>query len=93
MHSNLSNQIVAERVRTLAARVVDLRSEFEAQLRALARVEGLLEKPRARDDQWARAMMEALRQELTGMCTSNKNIRGVLEELTKDARRSIEPAV
>src|SRR5436190_24083592 len=75
-----------ELMKVIAARVVDLRSEFEAQLRAVARLEEQLRKIGAGKDEGSPQLEDVLRRALVDMVTNNANIRGVLTELSKDAR-------
>jgi hypothetical protein len=69
------------KVTTVAPRVVDLRAEFEAQLRAVARLEHQLTRTVAGKDQDSRELTEAVRREAAEMLTNNKSIRDVLTEL------------
>jgi len=66
---------------TVAPRVVDLRSEFEAQLRSLGRLEHQLTKSVAGRDPANRELSDVLRRELEEMFKNNQNIRDVLVEL------------
>ena len=71
-------------VRVVAARVLDLRAEFEAQLRAVARLEDQLQKSgSATDARWPN-LEEVLRRELAEMLRNNSNIRAVLTDLASD---------
>ena len=69
----------------VVARVLDLRAEFEAQLRAVARVEEQLRKSVAAADPANRDLAEVLRRELTEMFTNNSNIRDILVALAADS--------
>ena len=82
----MSNLGGFDRVRIVAARVVDLRSEFEAQLRAAARLEAHLQESDRGDHASMRTLEDAVRRELSGMLTNNTNIRTVLKELGKDVQ-------
>jgi hypothetical protein len=70
----------------MAARVTDLRAEFEAQLRAVSRIEQHLQKTHTVTDESWGALDDALRRSLGEMRVNNANIRDVLQELTRDAR-------
>jgi hypothetical protein len=61
--------------------VLDLRSEFEAQLRAVARLEAHLAKSSGRKDAATQELSDVLVRELREMLKNNQNIRGVLCEL------------
>jgi hypothetical protein len=75
----------AETFKSVVARLMDLRAEFEAQLRAVARIEERLQhNPRLTDDNWL-ALEEVLQRALTEMRANNASIRGVLDELVADA--------
>jgi len=75
----------AETFRSMVARLVDLRAEFEAQLRAVARIEERLhQNPRLTDANWL-ALEEVLQRAVTEMVVNNASIRGVLDELVADA--------
>jgi hypothetical protein len=74
----------ADLVRVVAARVVDLRAEFEAQLRAVGRVEEQLRKVDPARDESASRLSDVLQRELREMLTNNRNIRTVLNDLVKD---------
>lgn len=65
----------------VATHVLDLRSEFEAQLRAIARLEAQLAKSSSRKDPANQELSDVLRRELHEMLNKNKNIRDVLCEL------------
>jgi hypothetical protein len=69
----------------VALRVMDLRSEFEAQLRAVLRLEEQLRKTKAGKDHGGRDLVHAVQRELTEMLTNNANIRNVLSELAVEA--------
>ena len=75
----------------VASRVVDLRAEFEAQLRAVSRLEEQLRKSRIGKDADRRTLEEVLGRELTEMLTNNRNIRDVLEQLAADTQRPATP--
>jgi hypothetical protein len=75
----------ADAFRSVVARLVDLRAEFEAQLRAVARIEERLQQnPRLTDANWL-ALEEVLQRALTEMVANNASIRGVLDEVVADA--------
>jgi hypothetical protein len=71
-------------LRLVATRIVDLRAEFEAQLRAVGHVEDQLRKLDASNDDRARRSVETLRRDLTDMLANNLNIREVLTDLAKE---------
>ena len=75
----------------VASRVVDLRAEFEAQLRAVSRLEEQLRKTRIGKDADRRTLEEVLGRELTEMLTNNRNIHDVLEQLAADTQRPATP--
>ena len=62
-------------------RVIDLRSELEAQLRAIARLEEQLARSRRGDGPSTADLSDVLRRELAEMLLNNRNIRDVLLEL------------
>ena len=62
-------------------RVVDLRSELEAQLRAIARLEEQLARRYNSAGTANAELSEVLRRELAEMLQNNQNIRDVLFEL------------
>ena len=66
---------------TMIPRVIDLRSEFEAQLRAIARLHGQLTKSLSGKDPANLELARVLSSELSTMLKNNKNIRDVLVEL------------
>jgi hypothetical protein len=68
-------------LRVIAARTVDLRAEFEAQLRAVGRVEEQLQRIESPKEDSARRLGEALQREVTQMLLNNRNIRTVLKDL------------
>lgn len=68
----------------VGARVLDLRAEFEAQLRAVGRVEDQLRRLNIVKDDRSHRLAEALQHDLTEMLTNNQNIRAVLDDLIKD---------
>ena len=82
----MATDVRAELIRVVAARVLDLRAEFEAQLRAVVRLEDDLGKAASRKGEDGRRFEDALRRALAEMLTNNKSIRDVLTELTKDAQ-------
>jgi hypothetical protein len=63
--------------------VTDLPAEFEAQLRAVTRLEEQLRKSNGRDA--SGELAKAVRRELSEMLTNNTNIRNVLNELAAEA--------
>jgi hypothetical protein len=69
----------------VALRVVDLRAEFEAQLRAVMRLEEQLRKANGGNADSNRNLANAVRRELAEMLTNNANIRNVLNELAIEA--------
>ena len=76
-------------VPAVAPRVIDLRSEFEAQLRAVARLEHQLTRTVAGRDPDCRDLTEAVSRELAEMLINNKNIRDVLTELAAEVNASV----
>ena len=76
----------ADLLRVIAARVLDLRAEFEAQLRAVAHIEEALRRAdTGTDDRWRR-LDDTLQRQLSEMLGNNSNIRTVLNDLSRDAR-------
>jgi hypothetical protein len=75
-----------DRMRAIATRALDLRAEFEAQLRAVQRLENALRRAHGRDDARTR-LDETLEQALTEMLENNRNIRTVLDDISQDAQR------
>jgi hypothetical protein len=76
----------ADLLRVIAARVLDLRAEFEAQLRAVAHIEEALRRAdTGNDDRWRR-LDDTLQRRLSEMLGNNSNIRTVLNDLSRDAR-------
>jgi hypothetical protein len=76
----------ADLLRVIAARVLDLRAEFEAQLRAVAHIEEALRRADpGNDDRWRR-LDDTLQRHLSEMLGNNSNIRTVLNDLSRDAR-------
>ena len=65
-------------------RVLDLRAEFEAQLRAVARVEEQLRKSQGAKDPPMEDLAKVLRRELAEMFANNTNIRDILIALAGD---------
>jgi hypothetical protein len=65
----------------IATHVLDLRSEFEAQLRAVARLEAQLTKSSGRRDAASQELADVLLRELREMLKNNQNIRDVLWDL------------
>jgi hypothetical protein len=62
----------------VALRALDLRSEFEAQVRALMRLEEQSRKASSGQDKGGRELKRVLRHELNEMLQNNRNIRDVL---------------
>ena len=81
----MKNHRPGDQTKIVALRVMDLRSEFEAQLRAVSRLEDQLRKTRDGVDVDGRALADAIRRELAEMLNNNANIRSVLHELASDA--------
>jgi hypothetical protein len=65
----------------VALRALDLRSEFEAQARALTRLEEQIRKTSSGQDKGGRDLKRVLRHELTEMLQNDRNIRDVLAQL------------
>jgi hypothetical protein len=59
------------------ARVLNLRSEFEAQLRAVARLEEQFRKTDGANDERWRRLDQLPRRELTEKLANNANVRSV----------------
>jgi hypothetical protein len=76
----------ADLVRVIAARVLDLRAEFEAQIRAVSHIEDALRRAEGGDDERWRRVDDILQRELAAMLANNRNIRTVLNDLSSDAR-------
>jgi len=70
----------------LTPRLVDLRSEFEAQLRAVERLDEQLRRRGSGTPAAARDFARALLRELNEMLMNNANIRGVLLDLAETAK-------
>ena len=66
-------------------RTVDLRSEFEAQLRAVVRLEEQLRKSREGQDAGGRNLKLVLNRVLAEMLANNVNIREVLMQIEAEA--------
>ena len=64
--------------------LTDLRAQFEAQFRALARAEEHLLKCRTADPQRQRERLKNFRAELKTMSTNNDAIRSVLDQMERD---------
>jgi hypothetical protein len=79
-----ANQASNEAVAVLSARVVDLRSELEAQLRSVVRIEQHLRKARDGGPAPRRQLLDALRSEFAGMLANNGSIKTVLKQLITD---------
>jgi hypothetical protein len=77
----MKNPSVPTETKIVALRVVDLRAEFEAQLRAVCRLEEQLRKTKNGHDQNGRDLARIVRHELTEMLDNNGNVRNVLNEL------------
>jgi hypothetical protein len=69
----------------LATRTIDLRSEFEAQLRAVVRLEEQLRKSREGRDANGRNLKAVLSRVLAEMLANNINIREVLTQIESEA--------
>ena len=69
----------------LATRTIDLRSEFEAQLRAVVRLEEQLRKSREGRDANGRNLKAVLSRVLAEMLANNINIREVLTQIEAEA--------
>jgi hypothetical protein len=70
----------------VALKVIDLRAEFEAQLRALGRLEDQLRKTKSTNSDDRRGLAEVLRRELAEMLANNTSIRTVLTDLSTEGR-------
>ena len=73
------------RTTVIALRVTDVRAEFEAQLRAVARLGEQLRKTNNGKDDTGGSLDKAIRRELAEMLSNNSNIRNVLNELATEA--------
>ena len=71
------------RITTL--RVIDLRSELEAQLRAVLRLEELLRERSAKKNLGGLALRKAIGREVTDMLENNASIRTILTDLANEA--------
>jgi hypothetical protein len=80
----MGNEHRRDLVAAIAPRVSDLRSEFEAQLRAVGRLEQQLQKTLANGDPDGRGLAESLRRGLRDMLDNNLNVRSVLIELATE---------
>jgi hypothetical protein len=69
----------------LATRTIDLRSEFEAQLRAVVRLEEQLRKSRDGRGASGRNLEALLSRVLAEMLANNANIREVLRQIEAEA--------
>ena len=69
----------------LATRTIDLRSEFEAQLRAVVRLEEQLRKSREGRDANGRNLKAVLSRVLAEILANNINIREVLTQIESEA--------
>ena len=76
----------------IAARTLDLRAEFEAQLRAVARLEEQLHRSRTRPDDHGLQLETVLRHELAEMLHNNANIRDVLTQLEAETQPPVVPS-
>ena len=85
----MNNETPRNVITEVAPRVLDLRSEFEAQLCAIGRIEHQLTRTVAGRDPGSRELTEAVRRELSGMLRNNKNINDVLTELAAALDTSI----
>jgi hypothetical protein len=72
----------ADKVRDITARVADLRGEFEAQLRAVSRLEHQVGNTDIGNEDRCRVLEDAVKRELTEMFENNRNIRTVLDDLS-----------
>ena len=81
-----------EQLTMIAARALDLRAEFEAQLRAVVRLEEQLRRSRTSQDGQGLQLETVLRQELVEMLHNNANIRDVLKQLEADTRSPVVPS-
>jgi hypothetical protein len=79
----VANTVRADKTKVIAARIVDLRAEFEAQLRAIVRVEEQLQKTQTSDG-GKRMLEDVVRRELAEMLDNNGSVRAVLNDLAKD---------
>jgi arginine deiminase len=82
----MATDVRAELIRVVTARVLDLRAELEAQLRAVVRLEDDLRKAANRKGEDDHRFEDAVRRASAEMLTNNQNIRDVLTELAKEAQ-------
>ena len=68
----------------VATRAIDLRAEFEAQLRAVSRLEQELTKAIAAKDPENSDLAVTVRRELLDILRNNKNVHTVVLELAAD---------
>jgi len=73
----------------IALRVMDLRGEFEAQLRSVARLEEQLRKANGVHPHAGVDLANTVRRELTEMLGNNANIRNVLNELATEVQSQV----
>jgi hypothetical protein len=77
---------VDRRISSLALAAIDLRAHFEAQLRAVARVEDVLAKCRTSSEPAAlESAATALRGEFQLLSESNASVRAVILQMGADA--------
>jgi hypothetical protein len=72
----------------IAARALDLRAEFEAQLRAIGRLQEQLRKGAEGRDDGGGMLETVLREELAEMLLNNRNIRDLLDQLEAETQPS-----
>jgi hypothetical protein len=78
------------RITSLALALIDLRADFEAQLRAVVRAEEALVRCRTAKDPGAfGASAKALRDEVQAIFDNNRSVRGVIEQMSVDAREVV----
>lgn len=85
----MRNDAGAAKATIVALRVTDLRSEFEAQLRAISRLEEQLQRSKEGKNQYGPNLATAVRRELKEMLANNANIRTVLNELSAEAEADL----
>jgi hypothetical protein len=80
----MENPPASELMTTVVPRLLDLRAEFEAQLRAVVRVEEQVNRTKAGNGAASAELAHVLGRELAEMFANNTNIREVLIALAAD---------
>jgi hypothetical protein len=87
--STIMKNHAAVKARIVALRITDLRSEYEAQLRAVSRLEEQLRRTTEGKDHDGHNLATAVRRELKEMLANNASIRTVLNELSGEAEADL----